>query len=174
MFKRVVIILTALLFLQLPLFIQQYEQQLIGHVAELEWQVQGMKDWSAQTGKPIDQTIQKFLNSGDVDFVHQGDVMNSVYKRWEKLSHALGKLRQSSVFTRPWIFLFYSNLGIVQATWHTFSLGVTLTFEGVVYALVGMVVGYFVYLGILRVYRRLFPVREAKSEKRNVNTNGHV
>lgn len=155
---RIFVVLGALLLSQVPLFIQQYQQHLAGHVAELQYQIDAMEEIAGKTGKTLNEFIQKFISSSDLDFSAQGRLMSAMVERFTQLSEALTSLENASILTKPFIFLAHSKYMIVNETWHSFELGLTFTFEGLVYALVGMCLGYFIYLGIskmcLKIYKK--------------------
>lgn len=54
----------GVLFSQAPLFMKQYAQQLSGHAAELRFQVDAMKQAASNSGKTLEQFIQKFTERG--------------------------------------------------------------------------------------------------------------
>lgn len=142
---RFFVVFGAFLFFQFPLFIHQYQQQLIGHVYELEWQVVTMRDAASKSEKSLDQYVKKFLNHPDPDFSRQGMVMNRILTRWEKLTTSLLRLQQASILTRPFMFLRYLQWDIFKSTAETFQPGISFTLEGLVYALLGMINGYLLF-----------------------------
>lgn len=135
----------AILFLQAPLFIRQYMQQLSGHTEELRIQVQAMQKAATHSGKTLAQYIQKFIESGDVDYAHQGEIMLSLVERWHNFSETLAALQNSSVFSRPFLFLSNLNWDIFKSTWHNFAFGLPFNLEGIVYAAAGIIFGLTVY-----------------------------
>lgn len=148
---RIFVVLGALVFMQMPLFMHQYQQQLIGHVAELQWQVNWMHKSAMESGKSLDGYITKFAHSADKDIAHQGEMMQIVVKRWHHLSGGLLALQNATVLTRPIVFVYHINYDIMKSTLQTFAVGMPLTLEGVIYALFGMLVGYFFYLLLSRL-----------------------
>ena len=144
-FDRILVVMGALLFLQFPLFMHQYQQQLIGRVAELQWQMNEMHNAAERSGKSLEQLIQKFLVNKDQDVVLQGRIMEKVVTRWIKLSQNLTALTQSTVFTRPWVFILYLQWEVLRSTAHSFEFGLPFTLEGVIYALVGIGFGFLIY-----------------------------
>lgn len=145
-YDRILCVLGALLFLQIPQFMYQYQQQLIGHVAELSWQVESMQQTAAGSGKTLEQYIQKFEKHEDSDFSKQGKVMDTVASRWKRFTTALKALEESSIITRPWIFLYHIDFSILGSTLHSFKIGLSLTLESVIYALIGIIFGHLVFV----------------------------
>lgn len=154
---RIFVVAGALVFLQAPLFIQQYQQQLSGHVDELRMQVDAMRMSATHSDKTLDQYIEKFTQSSDGDFSRQGELMSGMVKRLDDLSFGMAKLNEANPWSRPFLFMWYSKQDIVQTTIHSFSLGIPLTFEGLVFALVGMIIGCLLFAGIKKLCRKLAP-----------------
>jgi hypothetical protein len=149
---RIFVVMGAFIFSQIPIFMQQYRMQLTGHVAELRLQVGLMQQVALSTGKTLEQFIQKFTQSSDADFAGQGEIMNGMVSRLQTLSDGLTALNTASVFTRPYEFLIHYQPDIGKATLEIFEMGIAFTYEGLVYALIGIIVGYFLY----HIIRSLF------------------
>ena len=112
----------ALVFLQAPLFIQQYKQQLSGHVSELQLQVEVMRQTAMQSGKTLDQFTNKFIDNSDPDFSRQGEIMKNMVDRWHQLSDAFTALNNASILTKPFAFLSHFNLTIAKEAAHSYTL----------------------------------------------------
>lgn len=139
---RLCVVLGAFLFALFPVFIQQYQHQLIGHVNELQWQIDTMSGSATKSGKNLDQYIQKFIDHPDQDFSNQGDTMRLILNRWNKLSKALSKLQKASILTRPIVFISFLQWDIFKSTAKNFQPGVSFTLEGLFYIFLGMISGY--------------------------------
>lgn len=139
--ERIVISLCVILCMQLPFFITQYTHQLRGHVDELEWQVKQMEKSASHSRKNLDQYISKFTKNSDDDFANQGIMMRAIVHRFEKLSHAWMQLKNSSLFTRPFVFFRYVQLDIFSATFNDFKMGISFTLESIVFGLIGIFIG---------------------------------
>ncbi len=146
----------ALLFSQLPLFIQYYTQQLAGRVHELRWQVEAIRQVALQSGKGLDQYIQKFISSADPDFVLQGQLIQQMVSRWQYYSDGLQALEQSSLWTQPLVFLRYFDWSVARSTYENFTAGVTLNSEGLIFGGIGMILGYLCALCLREVANVLF------------------
>jgi|GEM_PF-1918355 len=153
LFTRIFILLGALLFSQLPLFISAYTQQLSGRVAELKLQRDALLRIAQQSGKTLDQYIYKFLNSTDPDFHGQGEWMQATLKRFQAFSESLNSLKLSSPWQKPLIFFKDFNLEVGQATIKEFSAGLPLTLEGAAYAAAGALFGWIVFLALRQLCR---------------------
>ena len=147
---RIFAVAGALLFVQLPLFIQQYIQQLVGRTEELKLQLSALQQAAAVSQKTLAQYIQKFLASADADFAMQGEFMQSIVHRWERLSEALFSLQHCSSVEKPFIFFSVYSHQVASSTFHHFSPGLLFTLEGAAYALVGTCAG-FLFFKLLRM-----------------------
>lgn len=142
---KLFIIAGALLMSQMPLFMQYYTQQLAGRVSELQWQKENFEQMAVQSGKSLDQYVQKFLINDDLDFKQQGQFMKATIERWEDFSKSLVELEKASVWAKPFVFLQKLDWNIMLATYDSFEPGLTLNLEGVVFAVAGMFIGSFLF-----------------------------
>lgn len=152
---RILSLLCGVTFAQIPQFIQHYMQQLSGRVDELRMQVESMRTAAGLSGKSLEQFVQKFLNSSDPDFVHQGQVMSDIYHRYESLSMAYTQLEGTQGVAQPFVFFYHIDTSLVKSTFAHFSLGLPFTIEAGVYALAGIVCCHLAFMG----FRRLVGLR---------------
>lgn len=139
---RVCAVAGALLFSQLPLFMQYYTHQLIGHVAELQWQVSTMRHSASMVGKSLEQYIAKFTQHADAEFSLQGRMMQQVVDRWHHFSEGLQSLQQASVWEKPFLFLRNFDLSIVKTTLAAYQPAIPASMEGGIYAFIGLLAGF--------------------------------
>lgn len=151
---RAFAVIGAIVFAQAPLFMQEYTQQLIGRTAELRLQVNAMRQAASLSGKTLEQLTQKFMENSDPDVVLQGKVMLSIVERWQQLSEALTAMQGSSIWGRPFAFIYHLNTDVFSSTFHQFKLGLPLNLEGGLYALAGLTTGYLFYTLIRSVFRK--------------------
>jgi hypothetical protein len=142
---RFFVVFGAFLGSQVPQFLQQYTQRLGGHVAELNYQIEGLKKIASISGKTLDQYIHKFMLNSDPDFVRQGEFIDGMVIRWQELNQALSRLIQASIWERPFVFLKEMDYSIVRSTYQSFQPGLNLTTEGFLYACLGILAGYAFY-----------------------------
>lgn len=139
----------ALIFSQIPLFIQQYTQRLAGHVAELKLQVAQLMHAASFSGKTLEQLIAKFLASGDPDFVRQGEMMQQTVWRYDHLNTALQHLETSTSLSRSFVFLHQFDWKIAQGTLDSYAFGIVLNWEGGIYIVIGILSGILLYRFLL-------------------------
>jgi hypothetical protein len=159
---RLCVVFGAFVCIQIPLFIEQYKQQLVGRQAELSLQVDSMRQAAKLSGKTLEQYIQKFTTHVDLDFINQGDLMQGIVNRWHQLSDALYALQHTSTVMKPFVFVSHFNSDIAKSTFQHYSIGLPLTIEGAAYALVGVVFGYVVFYLARCLCRYLFKPTQKK------------
>lgn len=153
---RICAVAGALAFSQVPLFMQQYKQQLSGHVVELQLQVKAMRQAAMLTGKTLEQFIGKFSSSTDGDFARQGEIMHAMVLRWQALTDGFTALNEASTFSAPFVFLSHFNLEIAKETAGAFSPGIPLSLEGGVWAVIGIAAGYLLFYTVKRGLRAVW------------------
>lgn len=135
----------AFLFSQFPQFYEQYLQRAMGHLSELQHQIQLMSQAAGLTGKTLEDYIKKFMSSEDLDIAHQGALMQQMSDRATELSQGIVALTQADLFMRPFTFLANVHTDIAQTTLTHFIPGFSFNFEGIVWALLGVFFGYGVF-----------------------------
>lgn len=145
LFDRIFAVIGALTLSQAPTFMQDYTQQLSGHVSELRYQIEIFRSAASQSGKTLEQFIQKFKDSPDLDLAAVGSIMQEMVVRYTNLSNSYNALVQSSVFERPFVFLKYFDWDLAKLTFADYHLGLSLTLDGFIYALIGLYLGVVIY-----------------------------
>lgn len=158
--ERIGIVVCALITVQIPLFIKQYEQQLVGRIAELKMQVDAMKQLAQ--GRTLDAYIEKFISSSDSDFSMHGELLKNVVNRYFSLSDAYAQLAQASLFQKPYVFATHFHQDVVMSTWSHFSPGLLLTLEGAVFALAGVFLGMLVALVVRKSAKWRFRTQKSR------------
>ncbi len=148
LFDRVFSVLGAIGLAQFPAYIQQYYQRLGGHVDEAARNVALFREAAHESGRTLEEYIQRFLNETDPDFVRQGEIMQQIVERYETLLAALTALESANLFTRPFVFLYHMHTDIAWNALRVFQPGVPTTLEGLVYALAGILLGLLIYNSI--------------------------
>jgi hypothetical protein len=146
----------AVAFSQVPEFIQQYVQRLGGHLDEARRQLGQFQATAAKSGLSLDQLIHATAATADPAVARLGAVIRDSQARVATLAADEEAIRAAHLFERPFIFLHHADPEIVRATWAIFRPAVPTTFEGLIYALAGMVIFLCFYHGAVR-----YPVRRA-------------
>ena len=146
----------AVLFSQIPEFLQQYLQRLGGHLDEARRQLGRFQEIATQAGLTIDELVARSRGSAEPTVVQLGQLMRDTVARVDALSAAENGLRNASIFGRPLVFLRHLDLSIARATWAIFRPAVPTTVEGLIYAGIGVLLMLALYHGAVK-----YPVKRA-------------
>ena len=156
---RVLCAAGAVIFSQFPEFMQQYMQRLGGHLDEARRQLQQFEHAATQSGLTVAKLAGQTTANSDPAVARLGGVMKEAIARVDTLSAAQAAVDHASIWSRPFVFLKHADPTIARATWGVFKPAVPTTFEGLVYALLGMVIVMILYhLGIK------YPLTRKKAE----------
>lgn len=152
---RLLCVVGAVLFSQVPEFIQQYLQRLGGHLDEARRQLEQFQTVAAQSGLTLDQLVARNQGGGEPITARLGQVIQETVARVDALAAADAAIRQASMLSRPFVFLRHLDFSIVHATWTIFKPAVPSTMEGLVYAGSGVLLALaFYHGGVKPVVRR--------------------
>lgn len=149
---RIFVLAGAFLGSQVPSFMQQYSNRLSGHIEELRYQIQLWSQMAAASGQSLHGYVQKFAASGDPIFSRHGDHMQAMISRLDDLSQSYQVIQESSLWSKPFAFVFHMNQDLLKGTLNSFVPQMTLTVEGICYTLAGLVFGY----GLFQLLRKIF------------------
>lgn len=158
LFDRLFIIMGVLIFSQFPLFMQQYEMRLSGHVAESARFIAELQVKASSAKKTLPEYIQKFLTQKDADFADHGRLLENTVDRHLVLAQAATSLEKASIMTKPFIFVSCLQLDVFQESLHGFAPGLSFTLETFIYAFMGLLLGTWCFRLLHRVLY-LFPRR---------------
>jgi len=142
---RALCVIGAVIFSQVPEFMQQYLQRLGGRLDEARLQLLQFQHAATQSGLTLERLISQTTANVDPAVARLGGVMTAAIARVDTLEGAQSAIENASLWTRPFVFLQHIDPAIAQATWTIFKPAVPTTVEGFVYALLGM-------LGLLAIY----------------------
>lgn len=147
---RVLCLLGAVAFCQLPEFIQQYLQRLGGHLDEARRQLAIFENTAAQSQLTLAQFIERTSANTDAAVARLASVMQGALDRVSELTAAESALRNAPIWNKP--FVFFANLdhSIASATLEVYKPAVPTTTEGLIYAAAGMIVILCLYHGCVR------------------------
>lgn len=152
---RVFAVVGAVTFLQAPQFIQSYTLSLSGHLAEVSWQLDQMRQMTQKSGRTLSELVSKFLASSDPDIHFQGELIQGLINRETSFASALHSLSKANAFTRPFEFATHFHGDIAKDTFHHFTLGLPLTVESLVWGVAGLFAGYLFFRGLAYLYDRV-------------------
>ncbi|MES1194692.1 MAG: DUF2937 family protein [Opitutus sp.] len=159
---RVLCVVGAILFSQAPEFMQQYLQRLGGRLDEARLHVLQFQHTAAESGLTLERLISQTTANADPAVARLGGVMTAAIARVGTLEQAQTAILHASLWARPFVFLRNFDPAIARSTWSIFRPAVPTTLEGLVYALLGMLVLLAVYrLGLKYPATRLARARRA-------------
>ena len=161
---RILCVVGAVAFSQLPEFMQQYLQRLEGHLDEARLALDRFKDAAARSGMSLDQLVAGASQNPDKAMGNLGRVVSAAAARVDALGAADAALRQATLWSRPFVFVRHADWGIARATLAIYRPAVPTTVEGFAYAGVGIVVVLALYhllvrAPIVRLIRKKGPDR---------------
>lgn len=160
---RLLCVAGAVVFSQVPEFMQQYLQRLGGHLDEARRHLAQFRHVAAESGLTLDRLIDQTSANADPAVAKLGGVMTQAADRVRELEAAQAAISDASLWTRPFVFLHHADRSIAEATWEIFKPAVPTTVEGFVYAACGMLVLLGMYhLGIRYPVARRFRQREIR------------
>jgi hypothetical protein len=135
---RVLCVLGAVVFSQVPEFMQQYLQRLGGHLDEARRQLLQFQQAAEQSGLTLQRLIAQTTTNSDSAVAKLSGVMTQAVTRVDTLESAQTALQNASIWSRPFVFLKHVDSSIARATWTIFKPAVPTTAEGLIYAACGM------------------------------------
>lgn len=149
---RILCVVGAVLLSQGPEFMQQYLQRLGGHLDEARRQLALFQKTASETGLPLEEFIKRTAASAEPSVAKLAGVMTESSERVAALQAAHDALLHASLWERPVVFLRHVDVGIAKATAIVYQPAVPTTAEGLLYALVGMLLMLVLYhLGVKRL-----------------------
>ncbi len=147
---RLLCVFGAVLFCQLPEFIQQYLQRLGGRLDEARRQLAQFTDVAAQSKLTLADFITRTSHNADESVARLANVMSETVTRVDSLNAADLAIRNASLWEKPFVFLTHLDPSIARATLSIYKPAVPTTIEGLVYAVLGMLVILGLYHGLIR------------------------
>ncbi len=135
---RVMCVLGAVLFSQVPEFMQQYLQRLGGHLDEARRQLLQFQQVAKSSGLSLDDLIHRTTTNAEPAVAKLGSVMSETVERVTDLTAAQAALFDASLWSRPFVFVRHLDFSITRATWSIYKPAVPTTGEGLAYALLGI------------------------------------
>ena len=158
---RVLCVVGAVLLSQGPEFMQQYLQRLGGHLDEARRQLVLFQKTAADSGLTLEEFIQRTAASAEPSVAKLAGVMTESAERVAALQTAHDALLHASMWERPFVFLRHLDVGIAKAAAIVYQPAVPTTAEGLLYALVGMLLMLALYhLGVKRALGALTKPRQ--------------
>lgn len=162
---RLLCVAGAVLFSQVPEFIQQYLQRLGGHLDEARRQMEQFRGIAARSGMTLEQLAARSQASAEDSVARLGQLIHDTVERVDVLAAADKALREASILDRPIVFLRHVDLSIARSTAAIFKPAVPTTLEGMIYAGAGVLLILALYHGAVRYSLRRAWQRRAERAK---------
>ncbi|NNG04677.1 MAG: DUF2937 family protein [Inquilinus sp.] len=133
---------------QLSTFMQHYQQNLAGRLAEARRDMAGIAERAGEAGLPIYAYLDEFRRATNPIFVREGVWLQAKINRATTLETNLQALRGADTVTRPYVFVSRFDREIAEETWIDFKPAVPLDATSLIYAAIGGVLGLLAYLPI--------------------------
>ena len=147
---RLLCVFGAVLFCQLPEFIQQYLQRLGGRLDEARRQLAQFTDIAAQSKLTLAEFITRTGRNADESVARLAGVMSDTVARVDSLAAADTAIRNASLWSKPFVFFAHLDPSIARGTLSIYKPAVPTTVEGLIYAVLGMLVILGLYHGLVR------------------------
>ncbi|MEM6339550.1 MAG: DUF2937 family protein [Pseudomonadota bacterium] len=148
-------LMTGLFASQFPEFSQQYVQRLGGAVDALQEVVEDFDASAKASGLSRHAALKEMHGTGFLES-RRADMI-STFARYERLRADLDALQQAGPFIRASLAPRFRDNEVARATFDAFRPALPLTFEGISFALLGLVLGAALVWAALRLL--LWPVR---------------
>lgn len=142
---RAFALLGALFLAQFPQFYSQYLQRLGGHIDELRRTVEVYEQAAAALGVSLEQYIEEHLAAESEVITSSGEIISNLMARLWQLESSFQALIEAAPFTRWLVFIRHADWSVVRQCLYRFTPGVPATMEGLVYAGIGLLLGWGLY-----------------------------
>lgn len=162
---RIISAAGALVFMQVPSFMVQYQQRLGGHVDELKRLVGKYSAAAADNGRTLEEYISLHLQSGVKEFAATGNIMTGNVERFNMLSEALKKISDSAGIKKFFVFIQNLDWEIFRNTLRDFVPAVSLNTDSILYGICGIILFmllYFLIKKIVAVFANRFIFKKSK------------
>ena len=166
---RVLCVLGAVLFCQLPEFIQQYLQRLGGSLDEARRQLAQFTQVAALSRLTLAEFIERTGHTADSGVARLASVMQEAVVRVDTLAAADAAIRAASLWRKPFVFFAHLDPSLARGTLSIYRPAVPTTVEGLIYAALGMLLILGLYQGLVR-----FPLVALAQARRNRRASSPV
>lgn len=140
---RAFAVIGAALFSQAPAFVTHYQQRLGGHVDEA---ARNVRTWQEIADAIAQGSLDTLVRMGQAS--HEAFSLEAARKcaediaRHDALLHAIEAVQNAPAWLRSAVFLHHADMDVARATARNFTPNLPMDFEGLIYALVGLIFGF--------------------------------
>ncbi len=157
----------ALLTSQIPAFHDQYVQSLGGRLDQARLHAGRIAEAARNSGLDLAGYLARLAENADPVARTQAEVAAAALADVERLSAAYAALTATGPGLGPLVLLRHLDAAVAGATAARFAPAAPLTGEGLVYAALGALAGFFVYWALRRLWaarRRILPPAGTEGE----------
>lgn len=147
---RIICVVVAVIFLQAPVLMNQYQNVLAGAQVEASRTYERLEEIALRFDQSVEDFLAELLADDNPKVVANAEADQEQVDRYRWYSEALTAFADANAFTRPMVFFQYLDPQLLDAV--VFQPGLPLTVEGFVYALLGIVLA----MGVISLVKRLF------------------
>lgn len=155
---RILCVLAAVVLLQAPIYMNQYQNVLAGAQLESSLSYNSLRLIAAEFDQTLREYIDELLANDNPKVVANAEEDDEKIKRYESYTASLEAFQQASVFSRPFVFLSNYDQRLGNAV--EFQPGLPITMEGFVYALLGIVL----MMLLIGIVKRLFGLNKPEKQ----------
>lgn len=156
---RILCVVAALVFLQAPMYLNQYQNVLAGAQKEASISYQRLVEIAAEFDQTIEDYLAELLANDNPKVVANAREDQEQVDRYHDYTKALAAFEAAGSLERPFVFLKWYNPTLATAV--VFQPGLPLTMEGFAYALLGIVL----MMLLIALVKRVLPGRNKEAEK---------
>lgn len=134
---RIFTVLLAVIFSQIPIYMNQYTQVLSGAHLESESTYLELEARAAQYDQTVEAFLYELTQNQDPKVKDNAEVSLNTVERYLDYDKALKSLEGSNAFTRPFNFIKHFDNRIRAAL--KFKPGILLNWEGFTYGVIGVI-----------------------------------
>ncbi|MEL6672147.1 MAG: DUF2937 family protein [Bacteroidota bacterium] len=150
---RIICVVMAVLLAQLPVYINQYVDVLSGAKQESEITYKELVSIASSYNRSVDEYLEELMANPDRMVRDNAEVSQSTVQRYKKYAQALEALSTGPSWMRPFKLARHYDANIHSAI--QFEPNIPLTFDGLLYGFVGLLLG-MALVGIFRsIWRSL-------------------
>ena len=157
-FISTIALLCALVFWQVPEFVQQYVQRLGGAIAELERVVGHFDEDSRRSGYDRSAALKLMISNPERLIRDQAVRMRENIARLNRLRQHQEALKDGGALSRLGAFARNFDPPLVGQTFDNYKPALSMTIEGFLFAIAGFLISYLAILVVGTAFRRLVEV----------------
>ncbi|MFM2482119.1 DUF2937 family protein [Celerinatantimonas sp. YJH-8] len=141
LFDRLLFIAVFLIAMQLPHFIDLYQQRLEGFAQATQQQLDQFQQMAQQQQQPsLDLFIEQMLASDDAAARQTGQLIEQTNQQNTQLQKAVVALDSSNLFAQVWAVIRYLKPDLISATLKQYHSAITLTLPALSCGLIAAVI----------------------------------